>query len=449
MMRPGLAFAVTVFGLAGLSGAAIVSSPITAQTALDARFSDAPDAQRALDRAQRRSAQAQNRAARFEARAASASEASAKAQAEAAALAARVQQAEAAIGVAEAELALVQSERRRIDLRLAERREPIVRLTGALQTLVRRPLSFSVLAPGSLRDTVYLGAVLDSTVPLVRESTADLRAELDRSLELQNEAREALANRRGAERRLTERRTELVAMAQRERLAARRARGAADREELRALALGEQARDLDGLVERLEAVGSLRERLAALPGPVLRPSEPGSASARVSDRAGATPPTPTPSATAPPSDRWAIGRSLRRAGRGGRARDRPVPYPACGGAGRGTGRGPGGLCRSLSRLWTDRHHRTRQWLDQPCDRARQSGGACGAGRGRRIAGRHGRGRKSHGYARIAARRRSGQSARLHRLNRRADGPDRVAILIWCSWPGSDNTVSKQDWTAPR
>ena len=122
MMRPGLAFAVTVFGLTGLIGAAIVSSPITAQTALDARFSDAPDAQRALDRAQRRSAQAQNRAARFEARAASASEASAKAQAEAAALAARVQQAEAAIGVAEAELALVQSEKRRIDLRLAERR---------------------------------------------------------------------------------------------------------------------------------------------------------------------------------------------------------------------------------------------------------------------------------------------------------------------------------------
>ena len=289
MMRPGLAFAVTVFGLAGLIGAAIVSSPITAQTALDARFSDAPDAQRALDRAQRRSAQAQNRAVRFDARAASASEASAKAQAEAAALAARVQQAEAAIGVAEAELTLVQAARRQIDLRLAERREPIVRLTGALQTLVRRPLSFSVLAPGSLRDTVYLGAVLDSTVPLVRESTAELRAE-------------ALANRRGAERRLTERRTELVAMAQRERLAARRARGAADREELRALALGEQARDLDGLVERLEAVGSLRERLAALPGPVLRPSEPGAASARVSDQAGGSPPTPTPSATAPPSD---------------------------------------------------------------------------------------------------------------------------------------------------
>ena len=48
MMRPGLAFAVTVFGLAGLIGTAIVSSPITAQAALDVRFSDAPEAQRAL-----------------------------------------------------------------------------------------------------------------------------------------------------------------------------------------------------------------------------------------------------------------------------------------------------------------------------------------------------------------------------------------------------------------
>jgi hypothetical protein len=44
MMRPGLAFAVTVFGLAGLSGAAIVSSPITAQTALLQDIKTAQDA---------------------------------------------------------------------------------------------------------------------------------------------------------------------------------------------------------------------------------------------------------------------------------------------------------------------------------------------------------------------------------------------------------------------
>ena len=292
MMRRWLTLAISLAGLAGAVGFTVLSGPITAQTALgsglDSRFANAPEAQRALERAERRAAQAQQRAASFDARAASASQASAKAQAEAAALAARVQQAEAQIGVAEAELALVQSERRALDLRLAEQREPIVRLTGALQMLVRRPLSLSVLAPGSLRDTVYLGAVLDSTVPLVREGTAELRAELDRSLALQNEARTALAERRRAERGLAERRSELIAMAQRERLAARRARGAADREELRALALGEQARDLDGLVERL----------AALPGPILRPADPGARSSPAIEDA----PSPTPSATAPPSD---------------------------------------------------------------------------------------------------------------------------------------------------
>ena len=302
MMRRWLTLAISLAGLAGAVGFTVLSGPITAQTALgsglDSRFANAPEAQRALERAERRAAQAQQRAASFDARAASASQASAKAQAEAAALAARVQQAEARIGVAEAELALVQSERRALDLRLAEQREPIVRLTGALQMLVRRPLSLSVLAPGSLRDTVYLGAVLDSTVPLVREGTAELRAELDRSLALQNEARTALAERRRAERGLAERRSELIAMAQRERLAARRARGAADREELRALALGEQARDLDGLVERLDEIGTLRDRLAALPGPILRPADPGARSSPAIEDA----PSPTPSATAPPSD---------------------------------------------------------------------------------------------------------------------------------------------------
>ena len=55
----------------------------------------------------------------------------------------------------------------------------------------------------------------------------------------------------------------------RKRLAARRRGGEADRLEERALAYAEQARDLDGLVERIDAAGSLRDELAALPGPVM------------------------------------------------------------------------------------------------------------------------------------------------------------------------------------
>ena len=58
-----------------------------------------------------------------------------------------------------------------------------------------------------------------------------------------------------------------------QRLAFRAARGNALREEERALALAEQARDLDGLVGQLERQASLRRELAALPGPILRPAD--------------------------------------------------------------------------------------------------------------------------------------------------------------------------------
>ncbi|MFA9201545.1 MAG: murein hydrolase activator EnvC [Cypionkella sp.] len=60
----------------------------------------------------------------------------------------------------------------------------------------------------------------------------------------------------------------------------------------RALALAEEARDLDGLIARLDAAGSLRAQLAALPGPLLRPPRPG-ASEVIPAR-----PSPTASAAA-------------------------------------------------------------------------------------------------------------------------------------------------------
>ncbi|MGZ3259533.1 MAG: murein hydrolase activator EnvC family protein, partial [Croceibacterium sp.] len=50
--------------------------------------------------------------------------------------------------------------------------------------------------------------------------------------------------------------------------------GNAAREGERALALAEQARDLDSLVGELDRSGALRRKLAALPGPVLRPARP-------------------------------------------------------------------------------------------------------------------------------------------------------------------------------
>jgi septal ring factor EnvC (AmiA/AmiB activator) len=134
--------------------------------------------------------------------------------------------------------------------------------------------------------------VLDSAVPQIRARTAGLRAELDRGRALEADAARALEALRGSEQTLRQRRADLAALESQQRIASRTARGAALREAERALALAEEARDLDGLVERLDDIAALRRELAALPGPVLRPR----------DLAAAMPaaPAPAPSASSPP-----------------------------------------------------------------------------------------------------------------------------------------------------
>lgn len=237
-------------------------------------YADAGEARAALTRAQQQARAAQSRGMRLEAEARQATEAAEKTAREAAALAARIQQAEAGIAAAEARLSLIGDQRAKLNKRLAERREPLIRLTAALQKLARRPLALSILRPGSVRETVYLRAVLESTIPQVRERTAALRAEIERGRALEAEAQAALGTLRTSEGELDDRRERLAAIESRQRLASRQAQGDAARETDRALALAEEARDLDALVAGLGEMGSLREELGALPGPIMRPPRP-------------------------------------------------------------------------------------------------------------------------------------------------------------------------------
>ena len=277
--------------IAGLLAAAWLGLPATAQA--PARIDTVEDAQAALDAARQQQRNARARGERLEQRASRSRETAQKARSAAAALAARVQQAEAGIAAAEARLQLANSKRRKLDRELAARRAPLAHLAGALQSMTRRPLSLSALQPGSLRDLVYTRAVLDSTIPVVRERTAVLRSQLDRARSLEAEARAAVSDRRDSEATLLQRRKQLVALAAQERLKAQQAAGGADREAQRALVLAEQAIDLDQLVARLESAGSLRKRLAQLPGPVARPADPAAATISATPR-------PQPSATQPP-----------------------------------------------------------------------------------------------------------------------------------------------------
>lgn len=270
MRSRSILFAVVAAG--ALGALALVAAGTHAQRADE--FATPAEARSALERAQAQAREAEARASRLEGTARQATAALEKTAREAAALAARIQQAEAAIAAAEARIALIDAQRGALAARIAERREPLVRLTAALQNFARRPLVFAVLRPGSLRDTVYLRAVLETAIPQVQERTASLRAEVDRGRRLESEARQALAVLRESEKTLAERRRRLAAIESRQRLASRQASGEAAREAERALALAEEARDLDALLSRLGEAGSLRAQLAALPGPILRPPRP-------------------------------------------------------------------------------------------------------------------------------------------------------------------------------
>ena len=242
-----------------------------------AQVPDGGDTRAALAGALSQQRLAATRAGKLEAAAAQASATADRTAQATAALAARIQQAEAGVAAGESRIALIERERGVLRDRMALRQAPLVRLTAALQLMSRRPLGLSVVRPGSLRDMVHLRAVLESMLPAVRRQTAGLRAGILRARQLQAEVRIAQAGLRGEQARLAERRRALAGIETRQRLTSRAVRGDANREADRALALGEQARDLTSLVGTLEQAGALRGRLAALPGPVLRPAQPGAA----------------------------------------------------------------------------------------------------------------------------------------------------------------------------
>ena len=283
-MRPALRTVLVCLvglGLAtpfAMSGGAVAVAPTVDGERLSVR--------EALHNAQARQRAARQRAERLQRRTEQANDAAGRAMEQASALAARVQATEAEIEAARTGIALIDREQRVLEQRLDREQAPLLRLTGALQAMASRPVTLSILQPGSLRNVVHTRAALASAVPEIRQRTETLRADMRRAASLRRERRTALAGLREAETALQRQRRDLVALAQRERIAARRAEGGAARETTRALALAEEARDLDGLLASFDEQGALRARLAALPGPLPRPADPAAAGA-----IGARPPT--------------------------------------------------------------------------------------------------------------------------------------------------------------
>jgi murein hydrolase activator len=233
------------------------------------------DERAALARAKADASAASTRATRLEAASAAASDEAAKARARSAAVAARVQSAEADIGAAEARIAII--ERLRADQRaaLAVKQGPTIRLVAALQALSRRPPALALVQPGSVSDMVHVRAMLSAILPVVRARTADVRADVTRGKQLRLAADNALATLKTSQTALVTQRNQLAALALERRTAADKLTGNAMAEQDRAIALGEEARDIVDLMGRIDADAGKRAQLAALPGPVMRPARPG------------------------------------------------------------------------------------------------------------------------------------------------------------------------------
>jgi septal ring factor EnvC (AmiA/AmiB activator) len=264
-----------------------LTAALAAMLASGSLFAQVPTLQEQQGRLQSATAEsraAQARSQALEAQAASERDQAAQARQQEAAAAERIKGAEADIEAARARIAIV--DRQLADQRtvVAERQGPIMRLIAALQSMARRPAALGLVQPGSTEDMVHVRAVLGTVMPVVEARTADVRAELNRIRGLRSQAESAVASFRDGRSRLENERVSLVRLEAEHRLNARNLDKSALVESDKAIALGEQARDLVDQMQTTTQAAALQADLQALPGPLPRPGED---AARPAPRAGA------------------------------------------------------------------------------------------------------------------------------------------------------------------
>jgi septal ring factor EnvC (AmiA/AmiB activator) len=198
----------------------------------------------------------------------------ARARAAAEALAARIEAGEADITAAETRLAMIEALAEQQRARLAERQQPLVRLTAALQTMARRPPALALVQPGSFEDVVHVRSLLASTLPVIRARTAALRAEVARGNALRTQAAAARNALLASREELQRRRVALARFETQQRQRSQSLAQSALLESDRALELGEEARELATRIGTREYQERLAARLALLPGPLPRPGTP-------------------------------------------------------------------------------------------------------------------------------------------------------------------------------
>lgn len=191
---------------------------------------------------------------------------------QASSLAAQIQEREAELTAIRAQLAVIKYDRQALEAGLAREQKPLVGLTATLQKLARLPLSLAVLRPESLSETVYTSAMIAAILPEVRTRTAGLRAKIAARNKLVRERQIAVARFVENTNAIAAKHKSLMALEMAHRLKSRELDGSASKAAAQAITFAESARNMDALIAKLSQASSLRDQLAALPGPILRPS---------------------------------------------------------------------------------------------------------------------------------------------------------------------------------
>jgi septal ring factor EnvC (AmiA/AmiB activator) len=263
-----------VRGRLAWGGIAIVALAASSFFAASAQTPVSEQQQRLVD-AKAASQAAADRSASLERAAANEKDQALQARAQEAAVAAHIQQIEADIAAGQARIAIINRLLGAQRARLAVRQGPVTRLMAALQSLARRPAMISVVQPGSVDDLVHVRAVLSNTLPVIRARTADVRADLARTRQLQAGATAATKALADSRTQLEEQRLSLTRLEAEHRMRSRALGRDALFESDRAIALGEHARDIVDLMDQLGNQAATREELESLPGPLPRPPRPG------------------------------------------------------------------------------------------------------------------------------------------------------------------------------
>lgn len=253
-----------------------IGSAAMAQTIADER--------KALEQAQKEADAATSRSQRYETAAAQAMDKADKIRAEAAAVAARIQESEANIAAAQARVVLIERLRRAQHARLAVRQKPIAHLAAALQTMARRPPALAIVQPGSLDDMVHVRLLLADALPVIRARSADLREEVEKGNRLRAQADIAVQSLQREQAVMEARRQSLSRLEAEQRTQSRKLGDSAFVERERAEGMAERAKDIVSLMAEMDRQAETAGDLASLPGPVLRPRQPGQSAAPPPDR---------------------------------------------------------------------------------------------------------------------------------------------------------------------